>query len=377
MNAQRVRTVGLVCFGLGLVMACQAQRSSSSAAGADDSSAGPSSGAAPSGMGQLAIDLVDAPNPQVDQIWVNVTEVTAHSTSAGWVTVSTTPVKVDLLELQSSAVALGLVTLPPGTITQVRLVVTEDGNYVVTGGQQVPLKVPSGSESGIKVKGPWEIAACAQTALTLDFDGKKSIWTHPTGQGDEWILRPVIRVRKVDSVPVGCMDGGGEAGGSDGGVPTACSESAPCPEGKACVAGVCQGGAGSPCVVGGECLSTVCDPTQRCGIGGPGTACAAPADCVSATCTAGVCAPGGPGTPCTTGNDCAAGTCALDGTCGPGAAGGTGHPCQANTECLSNACTAGVCAPGGQGSPCTMDPDCQEGLTCIAGACEPPVVQAQ
>src|SRR5690349_8972925 len=127
-----------------------------------------------SGKGQLVVSLVDTPNPLVDEIWVNVTSVTAHSTTAGWVTVASfaTPRAIDLLKLQDAKLDLGTVDMPPGTITQVRLLVAETGNHVVKGGQQIPLKVPSGCQSGIKIHGPWQVAACERASVTLDFDGK-------------------------------------------------------------------------------------------------------------------------------------------------------------------------------------------------------------
>ncbi len=273
----------------------------------------------PAGFGQLAVDMVDAPNPVVDEIWVNVTQVTAHSTSAGWTTVSNTPLEVDLLKLQTYAVPLGLVNLPAGTVTQIRLHVSQDGNYVVTGGNPVPLEVPSGSESGIKIHGPWEIAACSRTSVTLDFDGNKSIWYHPTGQGDEWILRPVIRVKKSDSAAVGCGEGGGEGSGTPGGF-------------------------GSPCSGSTDCLSGICNDAK--------------------------CAKGCPGAPCLSGADCAGGSCASDLTCAPGSAGSASTTCSANTDCLSCACEESVCAPGGQGAPCSAAQDCRT-LFCSGGVCAP------
>jgi hypothetical protein len=66
--------------------------------------------APPVGYGQLAVDLVDAPNP-VDEIWVKITQVRAHSTAAGWTTVSNTTLSVDLLKLQTYAAPLGLANL--------------------------------------------------------------------------------------------------------------------------------------------------------------------------------------------------------------------------------------------------------------------------
>jgi hypothetical protein len=277
--------------------------------------------AAKRGPGQLAIQLVDAPNTAVDEIWVNVTAVRIHEVSIGWKTVLDTPLPpLDLLKLKDSAAALGLVNLPAGTVTQIRLVVAPTGNYVTVGGQQIPLKVPSGAESGIKIQGPWEISACTETSVTLDFDGNKSIWVHPTGTGDEWILRPVIRTKKATRTP-GTCDGGGEAGG-----------------------GVPPGGPGATCTTGGECLSGVCNDGS-CEASGPGGPCQADADCASGQCVTG------------------------EGTCGPGTAGGVGSSCSVGSDCLSNACVAGKCDPGLQGLPCAADGDCAEGFVCIEASC--------
>jgi hypothetical protein len=171
--------------------------------------------------GQMSIRLVDAPADDVTEIVVSVTRVTAHVVGGGgWVDLSTTPATVDLLKLQGGTFALlGVTTIPAGKVTQLRLYTDENGpNYVTTpDGVQHPLKVPSGPQSGIKIKGGFELAACATGSLTLDFDGKKSIFTHPTGAGDDWILRPVIRLKSVATT--GSCDGGGgdgTPGGDDG-----------------------------------------------------------------------------------------------------------------------------------------------------------------
>jgi hypothetical protein len=267
-----------------------------------------------SGQGQLAVQLTDAPAP-VDEIWVNVTSVRAHDTTSGWTTISSTPVSVDLLKLQNYALPLGIANLPPGKVTQIRLVVAPSGNHVVVGGVEQPLVVPSGTESGIKILGPWGIDSCEQTTVTLDFDGNKSIWYHPTGQGDSWILRPVIRTKRADQTPGSCGEGGGQG----------------------------PAGAGAPCTSGPECLSGIC--------------------------STGVCQPGGPDTPCHTGADCTSGQCGSGGTCASGNAAPAGTPCAAGPQCLSNSCIEGTCAPGMQGTPCTANTDCQTGLTCQQGFC--------
>jgi hypothetical protein len=247
----------------------------------------------PSGIGQLSAKLssapsalatADAPLPGVEAIRVNVTAVRAHSVEAGWLTLSTTPVTVDLLAIADAGVDLGLANLPAGTVTQLRLVVAPDGNVVVKeGGVEAPLKVPSGSESGIKIIGPWTVDACEETSLTLELDGHRSIWAHSTGAGEEWNLRPVIRTVAVEE-------------------PGTCEPPAAC--------------------VPAECRSGLCETSgDQCAPGGTSTTCAADADCLSNACVEGACAPGEDGAPCREPADCLTGSiCNSDtGICSPAA----------------------------------------------------------
>jgi len=190
---------------------------------------------ASTGNGTLAVALTDAPSPDVKGIVVTIETVTAHSDQAGWVTVAHGPKTVDLLTLQDVSMELGEVSLPAGTVDEIRLILTEDGpQYVVLSDDtHAPLKTPSGAESGEKLKGKFEVSACSKHTVTLDFDGKNSIAYHETGGPDaEWILRPVIHVKaEADEAGSCSADGGtsdsgtpgdsgsdaGTGGGSDGG----------------------------------------------------------------------------------------------------------------------------------------------------------------
>ncbi len=268
-----------------------------------------------SGPGQLSVALVDAPPIGVDQISVNVTQVTAHSDVAGWFPVSTTPMRLDLLRLQASPVVLGSVQLAKGRITQLRLYVSKDGNWVhVTGdpdGVQTPLVVPSGYESGIKILGPWDVGACTKTSVTLDFDGLASLEVHPTGSGSEWILRPVVKVKKTDASPVACEEAPGTG---DAGVP-ACDTDHPCAVGQVCTEGACV--AESP--------------------------------------------PLPPTSSCTSNQQCISGSCGADGTCAQSLPNG---PCRVDSDC-----TDAKCQPDGSCAPCTSNADCPATLTCTSGSC--------
>ncbi|MBX7096140.1 MAG: DUF4382 domain-containing protein [Myxococcaceae bacterium] len=359
--------------------------------------------AAPGNSGTITVNTAGPGKPnKVKEIIVTVVRVTAHSNSAGWVTLSSKELTIDVLKLAQYAEPLGFAHLPKGKITQVRLYLKEGGSQYVTrdDGVKVDLKVPSGIQSGIKIKGLFDVTECASTAVPLQFDGKKSIWVHPTGHDDLWILRPVIRVGHIDATGVGCgpgpkqPEGSSGAGGGSGGLG----------EGGAGGAGVpgvgLGGGSGSNSGSGGGSGSTAgngggagvpgtglgggsggmlpegpgpggLDPSMPVAPKGAGSACTNPSECLSGGCIAGICSLSGPDAPCATNSDCASGVCAAgEQTCTFSGAGGTGTACSVSTQCLSNACVNGACDVGNQGAPCRAAGDCAMGFSCTAGFCE-------
>jgi len=174
-------------------------------------------GSTSGGTGTLAIELVDAPSPDVKGIVVTIDSVTVHSEQAGWVTVAHGPITVDLLTLQNVGMQLGEVSLPAGTVTQIRLILADGPQYVVLAdGSHDDLKTPSGQESGLKLSGQFTVSACNKHTITLDFDGKNSIEYHDTPSPNGWILRPVIRVKAEADEPASCHPDGGT---SDSGTP--------------------------------------------------------------------------------------------------------------------------------------------------------------
>lgn len=290
------------------------------------------------GTGRLAIQIVDAPTHAYQEVVVTISKVTAHSAEAGWVTISDVPATMDLLKLQSTGLLFGKGTIPPGTVTQLRLYTDPAGPQYVTlpDGSHVDLKVPSGPQSGIKIHGPFKVSACEETTITLDFDPETSVFAHAARGGDLWLLRPVIRAKGIEVAQVGCE---AEPAGEDASVAAPAADAgAPAATNLA---------TGSPCSQNGECLSELC---------------------------VGFCAPGGPGAPCQAGTDCVSGVCLPSGDCGTGVAVVANGPCVANSDCLSNVCTSGLCEPGSQGAPCVVDADCLSVLTCHAGNCSPPVL---
>jgi len=152
----------------------------------DDSS--PTSSNTP---GTLRLLITDAP-AQYDEVFVSFSEVSVHFEDQ-WITVSDSVQTYDLLELSNSITAvLGTKTLSPGNYGQIRLKTIDDSTRVVIGGESFPLKVPSGSSSGLKLGGGFEIVSGVTTELVLDFDAARSI--HEKGHKEEFTMNPVIRI---------------------------------------------------------------------------------------------------------------------------------------------------------------------------------------
>jgi len=149
-----------------------------------------------SGQGQLKISMVDSP-AQYDQVNIVVTRVEVHmadSSEGSWMVVNPVPHTYDLLLLTNGAsVVLGDTFLTAGHYTQLRLILGEGSNVVVNG-DTLPLIIPSGMQTGIKLNHEFDIEPGNLYELMLDFNADQSI--HVTGNG-VYMLNPVIRVMPV------------------------------------------------------------------------------------------------------------------------------------------------------------------------------------
>lgn len=145
------------------------------------------------GQGQLKISMVDSP-AQFDEVNIDVQRVEVHmadSSEGSWMIVNSVPHTYDLLQLMNGAsVVLGDTFLTAGHYTQIRLILGE-GNYVVVNGDSIPLTIPSGMQTGVKLNHEFDIEPNNLYELLLDFNAGQSI--HVTGNG-RYMMNPVIRV---------------------------------------------------------------------------------------------------------------------------------------------------------------------------------------
>lgn len=143
-------------------------------------------------VGNATIDfyLTDAPG-DYNQILLDVKGMEIHSDANGWETISPFNAGIyDLLKLSNGLdTFLCKVSLPPGKISQIRLILG-DNNKLDVNGTLHELKVPSGSQSGLKLNLHKTLIANTSYTIWLDFDACKSIVDK--GNGD-YNLKPVIR----------------------------------------------------------------------------------------------------------------------------------------------------------------------------------------
>ena len=147
--------------------------------------------------GSVSVTLVDGPTTDYKAINLNIQSVQIHQSNTadenGWVTVSSPNKTVDLLKLQGGVVeALASnQTIGVGTYQMMRLVLGDGNTLTLADGSIVPLKVPSGQQSGIKIPLNFTVQAGTTADVWIDFDGAHSIHIVGTGSGS-YILRPVV-----------------------------------------------------------------------------------------------------------------------------------------------------------------------------------------
>ncbi len=143
------------------------------------------------GSATMSMRLTDGP-ADYDHIWLDIKQV--EVTMSGSNAVVLTPVNpglYDILQFKNGldTTLLSQVTVPAGTVQQIRLILGEN-NSIVVDGASYPLSTPSAQESGVKLNLHETFAAGGSYNIWLDFDAAKSILQ--TGNG-AYKLKPVIR----------------------------------------------------------------------------------------------------------------------------------------------------------------------------------------
>lgn len=172
---------------------------------------GSGSGLAGASEGTLAIGITDAPVDDVLEVNVQFTGVTLKPESGDEIEiVFDQPKDFDLLTLTNGTTAelLPETVLPAGAYNWVRLAVNAEfdnvfDSYAVLPTGQVELRVPSGSQNGLRLVSGFTVLAGGSTDLVIDWDLRKAL-ANPVGQPGLH-LRPALRV--TDRAVYGDLEG--------------------------------------------------------------------------------------------------------------------------------------------------------------------------
>jgi hypothetical protein len=138
---------------------------------------------------RLTDNPVNAEEVNVDilQVSVKFSDDSVH----GWADLNTYAGVYDLLGLQNGVdTLLAIGTIPTNVVKEIRFVLGTN-NSIKVAGVTYPLTIPSGSESGLKIKINKKLNGTLDSLL-IDFDAALSI--HQTGTG-AYQLKPVLKLK--------------------------------------------------------------------------------------------------------------------------------------------------------------------------------------
>ncbi len=144
----------------------------------------------------LHVRLTDGPT-NLAEVNIDIKEVRVKfsddsSNTNGWVALNTYAGVYNILKLRNGVdTLLATAPLPKDVVKEIRFVLGANNSIKDTFGVVYPLTIPSGSESGLKIKVNKKLNADLET-LIIDFDAALSIFQ--TGAGD-YKLKPVLKIK--------------------------------------------------------------------------------------------------------------------------------------------------------------------------------------
>jgi hypothetical protein len=156
-------------------------------------------------LSRLSVAITDAPAIDIAKVVINLLsiEFIRESPSQSLKFTFNTPKQIDLLTLQglSTETLISGVDIEAGEYKELRLVIDDSdlSSYVeLDDGSVNTLQIPSGSSSGLKIKGDFIFEQDRTYAYTIDFDLAKSL-VKSSASGN-YILKPVLRIVETSEV---------------------------------------------------------------------------------------------------------------------------------------------------------------------------------
>jgi hypothetical protein len=162
--------------------------------------------------GIINVAITDAAVDDVNEVWVEFSEVTLKPKQGDEIIVSFDPAKgINLLDLQDGKTEALLpdTRVPVGPYIWMRLGVNAefdnvfDSYALMKDGSQVEVRIPSGSQSGLKLQNGFTVTQNMSTNMVIDWDLRQAL-SDPLGQAG-LNLRPALRV--TDMAAYGTLDG--------------------------------------------------------------------------------------------------------------------------------------------------------------------------
>ncbi len=152
--------------------------------------------------GALTLSITDAAVDNAEEVSVQFSAIELKPADGSSITYTfDTPLNINLLSLQGSLSEdfFNSIVIPSGVYNWVRLAVNASGtsdSYIkfINDNNIYGLTIPSGSQSGLKISDGFIVAAGSETAMTIDFDLRKSI----VEVSGEYKLKPVLRLVNND-----------------------------------------------------------------------------------------------------------------------------------------------------------------------------------
>ncbi len=164
--------------------------------------------------GSFSLAITDAPVDDAASVVVEFSGVSIKPAEGEAIEILfDEPKTIDLLALQGT-LSQNIVTgfpLAAGRYEWIRLHVNAEqddvlDSYIETEtGTQLELRVPSGSQAGLKLVRGFTVLAGGTADFTVDFDLRKSIVAPPAASGKSILLKPVLRL--IDNVSAGSISG--------------------------------------------------------------------------------------------------------------------------------------------------------------------------
>ena len=132
----------------------------------------------------------------ISHVWVTIDEMSIQSPTKGWITLSSQPKTIDLLELKADGrqVVLADVPVEAGTYNQLRLHISKVSVTDENGSSEA--RLPSGE---LKIVGGFTVDANQTSVALFDFIADESL--HVTGNG-KYVMAPVVIVSTTENAEV-------------------------------------------------------------------------------------------------------------------------------------------------------------------------------